>query len=108
MARKIFAKVTNTKPLPYNLTSDEILIKVVLLDSIGNPSYAEGVIINLYSNVTGVDALIGSYTTNVFGVCTITYTTDLIEDKENKGRRIVQARFYAIDYDPNGGYNHNT
>tara|TARA_R100001079_G_scaffold107498_1_gene76667 strand:- start:255 stop:428 length:174 start_codon:yes stop_codon:yes gene_type:complete len=33
---------------------------------------------------------------------------DLIEDKESKGRRIVQARFYAIDYDPNEGYNHST
>ena len=33
---------------------------------------------------------------------------DLIEDKENKGQRIVQARFYAIDYDPNEGYNYST
>jgi len=80
----ITSKTANKKSFPYNLSQDEVQIKVSILDR-NSASYLEGVQLTLYSNITGVDAIVPYDTadllTNEFGVCHISYSTNLIEDK---------------------------
>jgi len=81
----ITSKTTNKKGFPYNLSSDAIKLKVSILDG-NSASYLEGVQLKLYSNITGVDAQVtideADLLTNEFGVCHITYDTNLIFDKD--------------------------
>jgi len=78
----ITSKSINKKGYPYNISRDTIQIKVSILDR-NSASYLEGIPLTLYSNMTGVDAIVPiALVTNEFGVCHINYPTSLIADKD--------------------------
>lgn len=70
----------NKQNLPYNLTSDTIKFKITIFEDFNN-SYLEGINVSIYANFDGPEVLIGTSTTNSFGIIDATYNTDLILDK---------------------------
>ena len=89
----INVKTNNKKAVPYNLQSDKIQIKVVLYEN-NDLSYMENIPVKVYHNFEGIDTFIGIYYTDEYGVCTLTYNTDLITQDIDTG--IMWA---TIDYD---------
>lgn len=75
-----YIKVANRSPLPYNISLDTIIVKIQTLED-RSVSYIENATINIYSNFTGTDELIGNILTNEYGVAEFRYSTDFILDK---------------------------
>ena len=75
-------KVFNLNTLPYNLSGDEILLKIQFYKS-QNPSYKKGLQITIYSDIPD-NYILYNYTTaetNNFGVLNAKIPTDQILDK---------------------------
>jgi len=91
----------NTKALPYNLESDNILVTISLLKDL-NISYLENETISVYANFTGSGVLIGSYNTNAFGIYKMRYDTNYITDKTINTAQIWATIIYdGITYRSN-------
>lgn len=75
--------LTNVKLLPYNINNDTLNFVFKLMKD-GNLSYLSNVSFSLYADYGNGSELVTTYTTNNYGISTILYPTNAIEDRTVK------------------------
>ena len=70
----------NKQNFPYNINDDNIKVKISIFEDFNN-LYASGIDVLIYANFDSIEQLVGTYTTNQYGVIEFIYNTNNIINK---------------------------
>jgi len=88
----------NQQSLPYNLISDVIKVKILVLEDY-NLSYISDIIVDIYANFDGSEILLSSEITDEFGIIQFEFLTEFISQKNiETGQIWCKCIYNNIEY----------